>query len=749
MNTNENNPDQSQDELLNGKLNEDPKDQKSKASKTVKVPVAPRSSIMVRVAKNEKDIIEISPEAYSHSYQRLLNAEKILSERDSSDVTTVMDKWKPGKDGIINTIKSSEIPRVVTLTGTASAERRLMEMVEAYAHEPIFLPFGDLGKLKASAMHKINSYLSMIALRKKDIPDTDYKDILIANWPDIGSNEVELQTQIDQLDKLTSQAKDRYMMNNVIMPLFRDILIKDTGVKKLTGVNVLETAVMYSQWKQQSSQQILRGPLLQDVTNTLHASTWLESFSSLKSVLLSGFEQSSWIGYPMLLAAVEDDMVTKQQVYLTTPGKDSSISSTNQCYNITRKTALTSLHGNPLWVRDAFSANIPEKITKTDVAWTMMQLAKLKNVPIVSNVDMMFMSRYPNWSGLMIDDTQLEPSDEWIAFVNNLLEMEYIRNSTKLPNVDQSIISMFDEPNRSDLHATMGDRMYFVALCHKVSVQVLKDILVALNGSIEFMDNDFWETMGSLIDEKFDGANLALSGFSFMRSYDVAQPVFMPHEKSVSSSYYFMEKELTYKHPVSDYFKDILGKAGLMGSMDTKLISVRKFVTSDPGLFDIPKLNGQDDFVNVAAVKLSIENLDGIDENHSLYKVKDKLTPMTKNSNATTKGTAVIGQTDCIILTEYDLSKEKALLFDTIDVNLEDYDFSRIFDIHLKEKGFRILQPTGVFQIVSGDSFSYDPQILMFMPKDNQQFTDLIQKWEQTMNISPEENDDDPEAPAE
>lgn len=715
----------------------------TKEDKKGSVPMEKGSAVLVQVERKGKEVITLDTEHFSYGRRLLDQLEHTHLRENDDDLEAVMRKWKPNDKGIINTLKKEDIPRVVTVEGMPTIRRALTHVIETYAHDRVKLPFGHLGRLKSAGLNKLQSYLSMIAMRFNDIPEIDYRDIMLlssVNTTTAGNGE---STNVgDFLSQLTRSARDRYMMNNVIMPLLRDVLIKDTGIKMFTGVPVLKSANLYSVWRESTDKPILRGPLQSDVTTTLGSAEyeWLNSYVGLANTLITGIDQSAFIGLPLLLSAVEDPAVIKDKTHaLTTPKADGSITSINPVYSLHRKSVLNNLNGRPIWIADQFGISAPKDITVHEVAWTIVQLAKLKNVSIINDVDLMFMSRYPEWSGLLVDSNVGElVSEEWKDFVDEILMMEFLRQATLTPSVDQVVASMFDEPNRADLHASLNSKLYFISLTNKVAVNVLTDLLTAMKSSVEFGFSDFWDSLNELIPEATLSTLPSMNGHTHVRTYDIKNPVFTANDRRINSSYYFLEEGLNYKHPVMDHFRVIVEEMGVLGSMKTEPLSIRKFITSEDTSFDISSLSKCSDYVNLVDVNLTVLNKDEIDSEHPLYKYVDKLKSVKRFANSQEGNVVVIGRTACAVITRYDLDAYDNVLYQTSEIKLDSYDLSRVFNIFTMDDKIRILQPQNLIEIVPGSSFSYDPVVLAVLPEDNAKFKELITKWEHNTIVSPE-----------
>lgn len=694
----------------------------------------------------------------------------IISGLTSSEINETLKKWNVGNSGVVDVVNRHDLPQVVDLEGDLKLRMHLVRYVESRAHEPIFLPFGEIGQLSEANTHKINTYLSMIAMRRKEMPDVDYESVLLMNATEREDDQV-VRERAAQLKKWTASAVERYMLNFVITPLLRDALVQRAGVRKLTGVPVMETAVKYSKWKEKAQQNILRTPLINQITSFVNSNNWLDSFNGLKDSLLSGFDQSSFIGLPLLINTIEGgdidpsvDLSNLEGSYdkiadtshtgygLSTSKSETSaaarrktvrdmleeeqkfVKATTPLYQIDRSAILTSIDGGPLWVHDKFSANVDFDVTKEDVAWLILQLARLKNIPITDTASLEFMSRYPQWAGLMMTASEEPtPSTEFKAFVDRLMEMEYIRMATKLPSVDQSLTALFDEPNRADLQGGFASSLYFVALTHKVANTVLTDLLMVIKSSIEYANDDFWAELNSILELGEAGLYPSLQGFKYVRTYNVKNPMIALQERNVMTHYYFMEKDLKITHPVTDHLTSFLRNAKSLGEMHTSMVSVRPFVTTDPGYFDETQLILAEEFVPLGQVKLEAMMLDTIDMRHPLHAYKESLTPRKGNRRTSHKNYVIVGQANTMIVSTYNVAKSDYLPFETEYLDSDDFDLSEVFASVPKFGRLLVLKPTNAFHIASGESFNYNPEVIELLPRSADDLSKMLKKWEFNM----------------
>lgn len=123
----------------------------------------------------------------TRDYKKALD---IIGSLTSTEINETLKKWNVGSNGVVDVANRHDLPQVIELQGDHKLKMHLIRYVESRAHEPIFLPFGEIGQLSEANTHKINTYLSMIAMRRKEMPDVDYESVLLMNATEREDDEV-------------------------------------------------------------------------------------------------------------------------------------------------------------------------------------------------------------------------------------------------------------------------------------------------------------------------------------------------------------------------------------------------------------------------------------------------------------------------------------------------------------------------------------------------------------------------------
>jgi hypothetical protein len=719
--------------------------------------VSIKDLVLKYIAENSgKDYRKEKIEANFSPNADVLKAIATLEQAASGEVSHILTRWNVDGKGKITGGKRPDLPKIVALTGTYGAKLLLTKLIESKAHESVYLPFGDLGQIKASAVQRIQQYLSMIAMRAEDIPDVDFKDVLIIKGKE-DDNADSLEAEIKNLNLMAANAKERYLIQQVIMPLMRDILVEKNHITGLTEVPVLDTAKTYSKWKQNTDKAIMRQPMLVMIVETLSKQEWLNSYVALRDTLITGVDQSAFIGLPLLISAttnresdgtanatdatetgaLELGSESADSRWAFSKSKDDVLTSVTPLYSLARRTVLQSLDKNPLWVEDSFEAILPDEIAPSDIAWLIRELVSLKSVETTDAMSLEFISRYHTWSGLITNSTSITPTDRFKKFVDDYLLTEYVRYATKLPAVDTSIMTLFDEPNRADLQKSSADKMYFMALTHKVALAGLTEILTCLKDSYEFGHSEFWEGLNDTLELPGKTDSMFLPGFVHTRTYGIQNPLMSVEKDKASLAYYFMEKSVRFVHPVTDHLTDLLNKTNSLSTMTTNLMSIRHFSTSDEGYFDESELVGCAEVAHLADVGLEAIAIDTIRPNDYLGRHLKQLTPRKYRNKAAQATHVIVGKAKPTIFTAYNLTAMDTYPFEIVEFKDSDFDLSSSFNVieNYYSDTVRVISPVRMFEIVSADQFSYSPTILKFMPNNNSQFKELITRWEHSMNF--------------
>lgn len=619
--------------------------------------------------------------------------------------------------------KVDRIPnKLIKQDGFSTLNRNLTMLMERYSNEQINLPFGSLDRIAKGTSQRIQTYMGMIALRYKAIAEPEWSDVPILVDAGIEISEEEL----GELKDAYSQATRRYLSSNIIQPLLRNILVEREGVTKFTGVKVIELAYMYSTWMKNADNAMLRAPLMNTITAEISNLEALGSYVALKDTLLTGVSQSCFVGLPLLVSALEEG----QGKYGLESTEDGFVSKMPSAI-LARETSLYGVDKKPLWVTDTIKSN-NAPISMSDVAALITMMAKLQSINLIEDLGIEFMSRYPDWSGLLVSE-EARLSDLTMNWLNDLCEQEFIRTTTLMPTVDSTIMSIFNEPNRSDLHTGVYERLYFVSLAHKVASNVIADILGCVMTSIEYRDLPIWSDINSLLKREIAPVAFVNSGYSLDRSFSQGNAFSIVKAGFVQSGHYYVESGLKLLHPVLSDLLLRLDEAGAVSRMNSQLISVRPFMTSGTHKFCYTSNENINGISHVHPVQLDVELLEDLADSTGLD-VNDMLvTPIRKHLDSKSAEFALIGTTTPVIITRYQLAKKDMMTYSYTDVEMDDFDVTKIYDAKVIHKGFRIFMTADAYYKEEGPKIALNTDAYLILPEVKDAFADLLSVWSHDM----------------
>lgn len=486
--------------------------------------------------------------------------------------------FKRGLSQKLNKSDSGPIPSdTISIDGARTIRALLHDLTLASHKSNMVLPIGDIRDLPAAMEEKVSAYMDLICLRASAIPDSGAlkasvlafveTGVLDEKWLDDHEKKSSWEAG-GTLSNIYEASVRRYVSLQVISPLLRSVLVARLGVRGVQKPDVITWAMQYSGWMRDSEKGLLRSALVSNVINSLERNDKLGPYHALAEALLGGVSTPSYIGLPKLLGAVSDheNGLSEQFTFECT---ERGFVASNPNLTQERDVLAHDCAGKPIAFEEVFSVNAPT-MTPHDVSYVLNLALTLHNIDVQRSIGLDFMVEHPVWSGfIMADLATLKPSDEFVTWLDNILTFKYLTSITTLPSVDKSLMGLFDEPNRSDLHVTSVDKLYYVALAHRVLQDTLSDILASVNASAEYAGNEAVASVQALAPDKLSGGMVATNGWKLHRVFENTKTTSFIKGRSIVNSVYHIDSDMSVFHPIMRSRMADLLRQGIVGSMTT------------------------------------------------------------------------------------------------------------------------------------------------------------------------------------
>lgn len=502
---------------------------------------------------------------------KLPNLTRGISQRLSGDVT-------------------ASIPAdLVEIRGMRTIRAILHDLTVQAHNMNMTLPVGDIRDLPASIQEKVSTYMDLICLRVSAIPDTSQlrasvmafvdKDLLDEKWLETPFDDGK-KSQGDSLAGVYESAVRRYISMQVISPLLRSVLVSRLGIKGVQRPDVIDWAFQYAGWLRDADKGLLRSALKANIISDLETNPKIAPYLALSEALLGGVNTPSYIGLPKLLGAISDHHggLAKAYTFGTT---EEGFEITNPLLSQTREVLAYDCANRPVAFTDFLEVDVPTMNTE-DVVYVLKMAATLNGVDIEKSIGLEFMAQHPKWSGYLLTDlTEHRPTEEFMNWLTAMLNHKYLVYMTTLPNVDKTLTALFDEPNRADLHITSIDKLYYIALAHRVLNETLADVIACINSSAEFAGTEAISEVIKLAPDKLSGGMVPRNDWKLHREFKNTNTTVFIKNRSVISSVYHIDQDMSAFHPIMRTQMKALLNQHLVGTMETYNIMTKSIAIPD------------------------------------------------------------------------------------------------------------------------------------------------------------------------
>lgn len=523
------------------------------------------------------------------------------------------------KDTLTDPDDVAEVPsiQVTPLQGDQTLKAILTRLYSRFQGQSVHLPFTSGALIDSSSYTIIQNYMAMIALRKKAIPEGSWDNLPMLAQIGITLN----PDDISSLDESYEMAKARYLSTNVIQPLLRYSLLDRGSSHDLNISDIRQKCLTYSQWLKALDIDSLKPSLQASVL--AHILQWeeLEGFINVRSVMLGGVPQVANIGIPMLLKAVKnkrtstrDFSVTGDMKFTQNPFKDTQIDAMlgddqlimhNPYGTSTRRVVLRDYSGEAAVTEEAFDAYVPT-INNDDVIALLLELAKLKGVDFSDKIDLAFASRFPKWSGLLVN-SQTDLSEDIAKHLESITYYQTLIDILNGKSGDQKLMAIFDESNRADLQASSADKISILALFYSNYVKAITNILSAVVYSKEYKHEEALKDIIKFLNVDITAAaDLATNETTVIKVRQHPNDIYLSNKMAFISRRVYVHKDLNFlPSSITPFFRKmrqarLVGSFSYLDSRAVRLPSGRKTLLSlaqYKSLSDIERfLMGKPDF---------------------------------------------------------------------------------------------------------------------------------------------------------
>lgn len=517
--------------------------------------------------------------------------------------------------------------------GELSAALLLRRLDLQRFNQTVNLPVGDLDDLGRAAKQKMLSYLRLVAQRYQSLAKLPLDDLpellqtmlstsLATNIVHMLQEEglphlnddasaANVQDIMDRLADLEGDARDRYFKTSILQPLFRDVLIVRGEFKYPTFDYVYDLAMSYAEWKRALDRGASRSALQDRVTRSLTQDTFASGLLTLKEALVAGVQQQS------VTALCDIQRATEQGEGCDYLAEENKVSMTAPFGSLLRVAKASDIYGLPVIVSDSVTSTARQVINVDDIRLAITLLARLSGIDIIREFSLEFMTRYPEWTGLIDfsyhDDLQAGDGEGLRAWISDRLVFDFMCNVLNDRHVTSVIDMLFAEQNRSDLQKVFSDAASISALAHRTLVELVTDFLMSAKASYEWSNSPIWKEL--------DKVGMSIPDFpSDIFTYESVScltpslpSVTMTNSKLYVTRFY-QDEELATLSPLAQKILDSAKRLGLVGSMRSSFFLRREFTLPVPPIVDVMALMQENEleehdkdtvFQNVTAEKFS------------------------------------------------------------------------------------------------------------------------------------------------
>lgn len=623
--------------------------------------------------------------------------------------------------------------RTVSQQGKFTSGRRLSMVIEAQLSEDVIMPFGNLNGLVPAAESVISTYLNLIAMRYKSIATDDWSAVpLHILDPDSKENSTPASEKtIQELKDAYSNSARKYMEQSVISPLLRRTLVDRSGVSTLSPGNILPRARAYASWKNKVSTPIIRQLLITDVVSHLEKDKVMESFTVFIGAMATGVRQQASIALPLLMNAVRadvndkgnsDDSFSNKFVHQVSSGQEDGFVVEIPSAAVSYSVSAYDTEGRPWIVEKEIQPRLP-RISNHDIAGLIRLYAELSGVNVTDTLSLETITRYSDLSVLVMEgNTDMSP--EFASWFQDYYDTQFIIDVTQLRPVDTSVASIFDEPNRSDLHGNMADKLYFYALSLKVMIKCLSNVMGALIGSVD--------VEGDAIADILKQAGLTLQSSMPVNTYALVQRAtssnasMMISGRSIVENAFYMDPEIAPKLPIYGSVLRTLKKFKALNPLISTLERTDSFYASSPGMCCLVVNASMLPLLSRIPGKLAIKQREEFDEETI---EAGFINFISNNENATEQAFAFMYECSPVVLTNMVLDGVDKFSFRTSDVELDSYDIREIYHVTIGKGIYHVWITDEIFASVEGEKAVFDTEIGFVTKSLGIDIQDFIKVW--------------------
>lgn len=513
-------------------------------------------------------------------------------------------------------------------------------------NKTVVLPVGSLASLGRVEQEKMASYLRLIvnrihAMSSLPLDDVDeiagsllllpsvissfsqhddtYSAVLSGSFESVSAAITEdpalraamINYVRNELVGLESRARERFISQTILQPLYRDVFVNREEFKWFDGSTIFEMAKTYARWMRTFRSGAMHSPLREDISYTLVAHKAVGGLASLQNATLLGVTQSAAFAIAGIAQGILGDTVGYTASSFSDHGLEdgesgdgepsgpvSSASVTTPFAKLLRSVQISDIYGDPVGISEEYSSQGLVGSDQKSLAAVIAALADLLGIQIVDQIDLAFISNYPSWSGLISDVTSPAISADLGSLGSGFatrLEYDFLAAVLNGEMSDSTLTQLFSEANKADLSKVADDGLRFYSLAHKIVVQSLRDLIDAARQSYEWHDSAVWESLVKL--NMISGAVVGGTQppLQLDRAVTVAAPALTHTNGNVTAFRYAAADDCLVRSPRAHQIFDSLKALGVVGTIRLDVSFQRPFSRSGRPLVDVLSLPLRED----------------------------------------------------------------------------------------------------------------------------------------------------------
>lgn len=578
----------------------------------------------------------------SLSIIEFLNKMPVIGRSDQARLIQDLDMMLRGVDRL-------GVPRYVVsdvqFPGDVLSPRLISEYLYDLTQQTVMLPLGDLSGLSVAHQEKIRSYASLIANRVTAIADLDFltsaqfNDFVVDNELDDNAASEALTRRNDllhQLSSMSSAAKQKYIINNVIQPLMRSALIQRENLRPIELNSVLDAAKTYSTWLKLIKYRNLTASLGSQVLETISAADWAANLVGISQYCLTGVPHQVSFAVSTLNDALTQAGMTTSNSYSYT-ADDDSVEMLTPLATIRRSSEISNIHGDPLVMIDKVKFNDDSLIkllqSRDNIIGLISIAAKLSNVEIEQKIDLSFITKRTEWAGLLsTTDTSscMKKVEDQIAPLIEHVCLLHIMNG-RFP--DNPVASLFDEANRETLESAYAGVLDVFATARKAYKEVVDKLLSIAMSSLEWKNDPIWEQLISMNLITASASSPSVE-WQYTRKYSKVSSLLLNSGSRLNAVDYFFDTRYPIVSSAARDLKNILSVVNAKGEMDTRITASRPFAPSYSTTVDALDLLPKMDWLTYRWLEgVAPQRLSEIPYNSPMFERKFSIKTMKASTN--------------------------------------------------------------------------------------------------------------------